>query len=185
MNDYFMSREHTFSPQPPYPNLPNVVQDIPPKEQRPVEFTTSQSTINNQSQCQLCKTTFSRPYEIGRHILEQHQCWAPNCNNQFSTSKDRDKHEKLHPEKYGFRCGTCELNETERVFRRKDKLEKHLRGTHHTSNRIECTMAPCSQMKLGGKLFASVADLEQHMKSKHPQASEEHLPNQLNGQYSP
>jgi hypothetical protein len=94
-----------------------------------------------------CKTTqkgksFSRPFDLSRHKLEQH---SPDCRRYI--------------------CGCCK-----KTFVRKDKMLRHLRSAHTMSGDLSfrCSVAPCSQEGVNQEVhFISQVELDQHIAEAH------------------
>ena len=126
------------------------------------------------------RRTFGRPYELDRHIREQHRCPHEDCRDiRFSKPKEKREHERQHSETgLGYRCGTCVLNGIQsKTLTRGEKLKKHFKETHEVDDdfdfrNYQCMRENCYVSKtFGGIFFASKRELKEHEKQEHSIAS--------------
>jgi hypothetical protein len=122
------------------------------------------------------KKSFGRPYDLNRHIHEQHRCPHEDCKDvRFTTPGEKKAHTRGHSEiGLGYRCGTCALAGIHpKPLSRKEKLRKHFRDSHKTPDdlkfiEIQCPHAPCYLGgSCGGMYFTSRHDLDKHIRHKH------------------
>lgn len=120
-----------------------------------------------------CSKTFGRPYDVRRHIEEQHRCPHPDCKElRLATVREKKEHKKGHSD-MGFRCGICALSGLPKSLSRKEKLRKHLVDTHNISDDLDfldfqCFQPPCFLGEgCGGIYFTSYYELNKHIEHKH------------------
>ncbi|KAF2114524.1 hypothetical protein BDV96DRAFT_100432 [Lophiotrema nucula] len=120
--------------------------------------------------------TFSRQPEKDRHDRAKHGCNHPDCGGRgFLSAEERHTHMvQCHGGMYPglFNCGTCQLRNNV-MKTRKDKLKKHFKSIHKTTDRFsldhfQCRDSPCYDERLsGGLYFASMNDLVEHRRYHH------------------
>jgi hypothetical protein len=130
-----------------------------------------------------CPKTFRRPYDLGRHIKEQHLCPHQDCVEKlFSTPAVRKHHlqKEHHENDFLYKCGSCGLNgHSSRAWTRREKLKKHFKDTHRITtgpklSTFQCLEDPCYVEELcGGTWFLSQDELNQHRLSEHGERSSE------------
>ena len=103
--------------------------------------------------CEAQQRSFRRPYDLDRHIREQH------------TSEKRP-----------FACGNCQLKGAKKDFARKEKLKHHLRTFHDMQE--DTYEAECCNLKGVMELhFGSQSDLERHTSHMHREQDGTHSEN--------
>ena len=126
--------------------------------------------------CSECRhpPSFSRRFELNRHINEQHRCRHGDCIHlRFPNKKEKLEHERGHNEGgLGFLCGTCSLLGTSpKPLVRMEKLMKHSKDIHKTPKDLEflqCILKPCYLgQNCGGIYFSSQHDLDKHIGIQH------------------
>ena len=148
------------------------------RTQVPAASDTPRSSTIEQFQCAegCSKKSFGRPYDLTRHINEQHRCPHEDCRNvRFCTPKDKKDHEKIHSKSgLGYRCGTCELDGLDpKALTRAEKLKKHFKDSHGVSGDMgvrdfQCTREGCYLgSSCGGIFFTSLDELNEHTRREH------------------
>lgn len=121
--------------------------------------------------------TFTRTYDLRRHVKEQHACPHQICGGKFfERPKDLKTHLKEeHPESpHPFECGSCKLTQKQpKSFLRNEKLKTHLERFHKVDQALpfnppQCLVEPCFKTGVvGGIYFASQADFSKHQAVVH------------------
>jgi hypothetical protein len=139
---------------------------------------TSQNAALGPSTCPYgCSKTFRRPYDLGRHMKEQHRCPHKDCTGKlFPTPTARKTHLQTehHENDFLYKCGSCRPNgHSPGAFTRREKLKKHFKKLHRITaepewSTFQCVEDPCYVGEFcGGTWFLSQDELNEHLRSEH------------------
>ncbi|KAL1445863.1 hypothetical protein WDU94_003536 [Cyamophila willieti] len=121
-----------------------------------------QSAVPQVYQCELCDVTYQTRTERWNHVMEKHggdeklTCPQPQCVKVFVSSALLAEHASHHTEQ-GEYPNTCEI--CGKMWKSRVEYFKHVMGVHPY-----CLPQVCG---ICLKIFLSVPDLREHVKSKH------------------
>lgn len=128
----------------------------------PVQRLTSDHVKSNppeQHRCSKCSATFTRQYDLQRHLRSVHQfllayqCeWCPQSFPSYYHLRDHLRTE--HPDSPDVVCTVCGKN-----FRIKSKLKRHIKAVHENVRDFVCLHC--------GKCYKDKQALFRHMRGKH------------------
>ena len=83
--------------------------------------------------CPLCLKTFTRKYNLTRHMrihaqVKPYSCFI--CQKAFNQINNLNRHEKIHPAEKRFDCAQCIS-----TFTRKDNLKRHTQKQHRVQQK--------------------------------------------------
>eukprot|EP00188_Purpureofilum_apyrenoidigerum_P006368 Plantae.Rhodophyta-Purpureofilum_apyrenoidigerum.ctg9804.p1 GENE.Plantae.Rhodophyta-Purpureofilum_apyrenoidigerum.ctg9804~~Plantae.Rhodophyta-Purpureofilum_apyrenoidigerum.ctg9804.p1 ORF type:complete len:440 (+),score=50.66 Plantae.Rhodophyta-Purpureofilum_apyrenoidigerum.ctg9804:800-2119(+) len=131
----------------------------PPNSEAKKVISLNAKNIDGKPQCEFCFSTFSRKYELKRHVyavhfdVKEHACDI--CGKLFALRQNLISHvAEVHEKKRDEHCPVCDM-----TFSTKHKVRRHIQSVHMKLRPFVCKTCNSS--------YFQQSDLRRHIRAKH------------------